>query len=160
MALLGLSSLYDFRGSSKDYADIDTTAFEVRPQLTLNPYLPKTMDLAEREALTDAFNRVIIRVNQNTLAVQTITTSQAVLADVVLVDAGASIVTVTLVTASAAPAYIMSIKKLNGNTANVVKIVAQSGETIDGTATRSLAAQYATLTVASDGKNWYEVGNV
>jgi hypothetical protein len=157
--LLALAIQYNQAASPRGFAELATVAADVRPQLTLYPYLPITMQWAERRALTDAFNRVIIRVNQNTPAVQTIITSQPVMADVVLVDSSASAVTVTLLTASVAAAYCMTIKKIDGNS-NSVKIVPQSGETIDGTATRSLATQYAAITVASDGNNWYEVGNV
>jgi hypothetical protein len=131
----------------------------IDPQLSLWPVLPTSMAPEKRRAITDAFNRIIRQVNGNTRKLETITTSGPHLADVVLVDASASAVTVTLLTASAAAARIMRVKKVDVGV-NSVKVVAQSGETIDGTATRSLATQYAAITVASDGKAWYEVGNV
>ncbi len=84
--------------------------------------------------------------------------SQAALAEVVLVDSSASQVTVTLLSASLAGAYIMSIKKIDGG--NSVKIAAQSGQTIDGTAVQSISAVNGVITIACDGRTWHKISTM
>ncbi len=50
------------------------------------------------------------------------------------------------------------VKRLNAG-GNAVTI-GSAGGTIDGAATASLAAQYATKTFVSDGTNWHVIGSV
>lgn len=67
-------------------------------------------------------------------------------------DAAGGVITVTLPLASVANSK-HHIKKL-GSTANVV-VDGSSSERIDGALTQSLTSQYESLTVVSDGTNWY-----
>ncbi|MFM7167293.1 MAG: hypothetical protein ACKO3T_18790 [Planctomycetaceae bacterium] len=75
---------------------------------------------------------------------------------VVLCDATGGALTVTLPSAAGISGRQYSVKRTSGGT-NAVTIATQSGETIDGAATRSLAAQYQSATVVSDGANWWVV---
>jgi len=74
---------------------------------------------------------------------------------VVLCDATGGSLTLTLPSAGISGRQY-SIKRTSGG-ANTVTLAAKSGETIDGAATRSLAAQYQSATVVSDGTNWWVV---
>lgn len=75
---------------------------------------------------------------------------------VVLCDATGGSLTVTLPSAAGISGRQYSIKRTSSG-ANTVTLATQSGETIDGAATRSLAAQYQSATVVSDGTNWWVV---
>lgn len=71
--------------------------------------------------------------------------------NILLVDASGASRTVTLPSPTAGK--IFNIKKIDSS-ANTVVISAPSG-TIDGTATKSLASQYDSLTITSDGTNFF-----
>jgi len=71
----------------------------------------------------------------------------------ILVNASGAARTITLPTAIGATGRIYVIKKTDSS-ANAVTVATTSSQTIDGTTTRSLASQYSTITVQSDGANW------
>ncbi|MCY0930775.1 hypothetical protein OTB20_32220 [Streptomyces sp. H27-H1] len=75
-----------------------------------------------------------------------------VIDDVLLVDATAGNRVVTLISAVATP-NSYTIKKTDG-TANTVTVTPAGGQTIDGAATKVLAAQWNTVTVIPSGGNW------
>ncbi|GIX04970.1 MAG: hypothetical protein KatS3mg114_0839 [Planctomycetaceae bacterium] len=91
-------------------------------------------------------------------AVATKTTNYSVTStdSVLLCDATSGALTVTLPTAAGITGRQYSIKRISSG-ANTVTVAAQSGQTIDGTATRVLGTQYETVTVVSDGSNWWVV---
>lgn len=68
-------------------------------------------------------------------------------------DTAGGIVTVTLSTASTYPAAKYNIKKI-GSTANVLIQTADTA-TIDGQATITLNTQYDSVTLATNGTNWF-----
>ncbi|MGL4465389.1 MAG: hypothetical protein ACRC1K_24835 [Planctomycetia bacterium] len=72
---------------------------------------------------------------------------------VVLADATAAAFNVTLPTAAGISGRQYTIKRINGG-ANTVTVATTSSQTIDGAATKGLSAQYASVTVVSDGANW------
>lgn len=74
----------------------------------------------------------------------------------VLADCTGANVTVTLPPSSgiSGRAYVVKRTDASGNT---VTLAADGTETIDGVATKALAAQYDRITVVSDGLNWYIV---
>ena len=86
------------------------------------------------------------------LVTETTTSRTAVAFEAVMVDddTAAGVVTITL-PASVADAMII-VKKL-GTTADVI-IDGDSAETIDGSLTFTLTAQYASLTIIADGTGW------
>lgn len=155
MAAAGWLLNLGFAGTGASFTVLDTTDGEFGEEVVL-PALPLTIEPHTRQALTEAFRRMSIAFNQRGYRARTTTTSVVATDDVVLVDASASVVTVTLMSASKWPHNSIAIKKLDGGS-NAVKVVAQSGETIDGTATQSLAAQYAVLRVASNGVGWHVI---
>lgn len=132
--------------------------FTSRTQLPVDTYWPLETPLALRQSLNDTLGRILQQVNWNTRSVMSLKSSQAALAEVVLVDSSASQVTVTLLSATLAGAYIMSIKKIDGG--NSVKIAAQSGQTIDGTAVQSISAVNGVITIACDGRTWHKISTM
>jgi hypothetical protein len=141
-------------GSAPDYDTLDTTAGVFGETLPLVPFLPTTIAPHERNALTDAFRAISTFVNSHTFLVRTVTSDVVATDHVMLVDASAGAVTVSLLPASEWGDNPITVKKLDGGT-NSVKVVAQSGETIDGTRTRSIATQYTVLRLASNGFSWH-----
>jgi hypothetical protein len=76
--------------------------------------------------------------------------------EIILVDASVASRTITLPSASAIGGYSKySIKKIDSSTNSVI-LAATSGQTIDGAATVALTTQYASITVFSNGSNWYK----
>lgn len=84
----------------------------------------------------------------------TTTTTLSRLNDIVLADATAGSITLTLELANTNPGQVHYIKKVDA-TANTVTIIGQAGETIDGAASQTLVAQYDALILISDGQNWF-----
>lgn len=74
-------------------------------------------------------------------------------AEVVLVDAIDGIITIQLPQTSASIRKI-TVKKIDA-TANVVTVAAQAAQTIDGSTSYPLAAQWDKVTVTNDGTNWF-----
>lgn len=74
----------------------------------------------------------------------------------VLVDATAGAVTATLPTAASKEGSKVTVKKTDVSV-NAVTVEGDGSETIDGAANVSLAAQYDSVTVASDGTEWWIV---
>jgi hypothetical protein len=73
--------------------------------------------------------------------------------EVILADATGGAFTVTLPTAVGHGGKVFTVKRTNSG-ANAVTVGTTSSQTIDGTTTAVLAAQYALRTVVSDGSNW------
>jgi hypothetical protein len=72
----------------------------------------------------------------------------------IIVDASVGPVTITLPTVLSANEYIFRVKKKDVSS-NAVIIDAAGAETIDGASTYSLYTQYETITVQSDGTQWW-----
>ena len=69
-------------------------------------------------------------------------------------DATSSAFTITLPKAYNADGYIFNIKKLDSS-ANAVTVDGDGSETIDGSTTMIISNQYDSLTVQSDGTEWF-----
>lgn len=74
---------------------------------------------------------------------------------IVLVNATAGPVTITLPDATTVQAGYR-IKKTDA-TSNAVTVATVSSQTIDGASTMTIATQYATGDIASDGANWFDL---
>ena len=72
----------------------------------------------------------------------------------ILVTCSSANVTITLPAASGCSGRIYNIKKLDATGYNVI-IDGNSAETLDGALTKTLTAQYETLTIQCDGSNWH-----
>jgi len=72
----------------------------------------------------------------------------------ILADASSAAITVTLPDPASYPNEALSIKKIDSST-NAVTVAPHGSETIDGAASVSLANQWDSVTVKSDGTNWY-----
>lgn len=72
----------------------------------------------------------------------------------ILADATSGAVTVTLPSAINSAGAVLRVKRLNSG-ANSVTISGALGQTIDGAASKSLAAQYDKLVLVSNGANWF-----
>ena len=68
-------------------------------------------------------------------------------------NAGFGAFTVTLPTAVGITGRVYVVKKIDSS-GNAVTVDADGSETIDGAASYSLAVQWATVTVISNGTNW------
>lgn len=80
--------------------------------------------------------------------------------NVILVDASSGNVTVQLPTASSAENHDIIVKRTDGS-ANTVSIETDGTEEIDGSsATKTLASQYDTTTLFSNGTAWWIVGEL
>lgn len=75
---------------------------------------------------------------------------------VVICDASGGDFTVTLPEAEKATGYRYVFKKIDASV-NAVTIDGYGAETVDGAATKSLSAQYETLTVVCDGTEWFTI---
>jgi len=80
------------------------------------------------------------------------TNGQTITADVNLVSPGGSTATITLPTPSAGKQ--VTVKKVDAAAGTVV-VQRNAAETIDGAASKTLYYQYESLTVISDGTNWF-----
>jgi hypothetical protein len=88
----------------------------------------------------------------------TVTTSD--LGSVFAVTATGGAVTITLPSAATAgDGAIVAVKKIDAS-ANAVTIDTTGGQTIDGSASKSLSTQYGQRTVVSDGANWHAIDTV
>jgi len=75
--------------------------------------------------------------------------------DVILCDASSDAITVTLMPASNVIGKIYYLKKVDSS-GNAVTVDGDESETIDGSTTQSLSSQYDSITIISDGNNWYK----
>lgn len=73
---------------------------------------------------------------------------------VVFADATSGNVTITLPTASANTGYRFYVKRID-STGNTVSIARSGSDTIDGQTSVSIAAQYDSYTIISNGSLWY-----
>ena len=79
----------------------------------------------------------------------------ATLADeVILVDASSAAVTITL--PSPTKGHVLIIKKIDSSANTVtVQVADTTTQTIDGATSQTLSTQWESVTVVSDGTNWY-----
>lgn len=93
---------------------------------------------------------------QMILATATKTSGYTITANdtVILGDTTAGDVTITLPLASIASGYRFCIKKTDSS-ANDVFVVRSGSDTIDGSTSLTIAVQYVSITVVSDGSNWF-----
>jgi len=98
----------------------------------------------------------LLKGNIGVLTIQTITADYTMIwADrTILADASSAPITVTLPDPASYPDEELSIKKIDSST-NAVTVAPHGSETIDGAASVSLANQWDSVTVKSDGTNWY-----
>lgn len=75
-------------------------------------------------------------------------------ATVYLVDASSAAVTVTLPASSGVTNRVYYVKKTDSSS-NLVTVDGNSAETIDGSTTTDLTAQYESIVIVCDGSNWF-----
>jgi len=74
--------------------------------------------------------------------------------DTVLADASGGAFTLTLPSASTVTGRVYHIKKTDSS-GNAVTIDGNGAETIDGETSLDISFQYVSVTIVSDGSNWY-----
>lgn len=74
--------------------------------------------------------------------------------DIILNNATSAAITNTLPTAVGISGKVFYIKKIDSS-GNTVTINTTSSQTIDGVTSKIMSTQYNSLTVVSDGSNWY-----
>ena len=68
----------------------------------------------------------------------------------------AAVTSLTLLTAQTTAGRVLTIKDAGGNAAsNTITIDTEGSETIDGAATALIQNDYASITIYSDGSNWF-----
>lgn len=77
----------------------------------------------------------------------------------ILANAAGGAFTVTLPKAADNKGKILCVKRTNSG-ANAVTIARQGSDTIDGAATVTLSAQYASRLLQSDGSNWIILASI
>jgi hypothetical protein len=87
------------------------------------------------------------------ITTKTTTYTASYLDSTILGDATSASFVVTLPTAVGFAGNIFTIKKIDA-TVNTVTIATTSSQTIDGTTTKVISAQWTAVTVQSDGANW------
>ena len=123
-------------------------------RLPLDVALPMDMDPTLRATLTDALRKIHVQVNTLSQRSITVEADHTAAEDLVLADASAGAVVVTLMPAPIWKDKTVHVKKIDP--ANQVRVISAGG-TIDGTTTITLAATNASLAAMSDGINWYLV---
>lgn len=73
---------------------------------------------------------------------------------VIFADATSGNVTVTLPLASGLPGYRFYVKRIDGS-GNTVTVQRTSSDTIDGETSHTLGVQYMSVTLVSNGSNWF-----
>lgn len=73
---------------------------------------------------------------------------------ITLCDATSNAITVSLSTAATRKGRMHTIKKIDSSV-NAITIDPHSSETIDGASTHTLSSQYDTVTLVSDGTEWF-----
>lgn len=119
--------------------------------------LPASMEEQSRRELTRILQNVIQQINKAAVVAfgeEPSTASFVVGHDVELVDATAGTVTAFLPPADSWSDRIVHVKKVSSNT-NTVIVQTQSGETVDGAASKTISVQFAVMRLASDGANWH-----
>lgn len=92
----------------------------------------------------------------NSLTLTTISANATISNDVTLVDTTSTTITVTLPTAVGISGKQYTIKDKVGNAGiRNITIATTSSQTIDGSTTQIINTAYESLTVISDGSNWY-----
>lgn len=127
-------------------------------RVPLQPPLPANMDVALRQALSDALRTHAIQLNWATgHEIINASSTDAAFADLVLADASSGGFTLTLPEAGVWRDRVLRIKKTDA-TGNTVTVAAAGSETIDGAASIAISTQYHCRQFMSDGKDWYIVG--
>jgi hypothetical protein len=72
---------------------------------------------------------------------------------IILCDATAGAITITLPAASGVTSRIYTIKRTSAS--NNVIVDGNASETIDGATTKTLGSQYASITIVCNGSNWF-----
>lgn len=96
-----------------------------------------------------------------TNAVTSSTASATLAASVSFVkaDSTGGAVTLTLPTAASYTGRHLTVKRINGGGNNVI-LDGASSETIDGALTKTLASQYSSATILSDGTGWHVTASI
>lgn len=104
-----------------------------------------------RIAITNLARSVPPQITTSVTAAYTATTAD----DLIVCDATGGAFTVTLPEPDQVQFLRLTIKRINGG-ANAVTI----GGTVDGSVNPTLAAQYASMTVQSDGTRWNKLASI
>ena len=109
---------------------------------------------------TSAEIKGALKTNGQLSTISTKTANYTILSadEIILANASSAAFTVTLPTAVGVSGQTYTIKRTN-LVANAVTVATTSSQTIDGSPTYILSAQYKYLKVVSDGSDWVIVGN-
>lgn len=145
---------------------IDSSANAV----TVDGNAAETIDGAATDLLTEQWEALTIQCNgtawfalarEKLLPVVTKTAAYTATQNdgLILVDATSGAITITLPTAATSVGRVYTVQKIDGG-ANAVTVDGAGAETIGGAATKALADQYDSITIACNGTAWYVLATV
>jgi len=116
---------------------------------------PREQELAKL-ALENRISTYLQSGGMSVGAYRSVTTSGAVTSSdyLIIADATAGTITMTLPQASLVPGRIYAFKRINSG-ANTVIIDGYASETIDGSLTHTLTPQWNSLTIMTNGVAWF-----
>lgn len=134
------NSGFDFTFDIDDYANV------VTPVIASQAALKSNIEEIINSQYPPKFSAAITTITVDTTIDNTYST--------VLVDASGGVVTVTLPDANGNEGLILTIKKIDSSSNNVV-LDGQADDLIDGELTKIISSQYDSLSLQSDNTNWY-----
>lgn len=125
-------------------------------RLWVKPTNVLATDTTAYETLVIADNDIPNKKYVDSHEIRTITASDSVVTtdDTILCDATLGNITVSLPAASTLNKRVFNIKKIDASV-NTITIDANGAETIDGSLTQVISAQWTCITIHSNGSNWF-----
>lgn len=130
-------------------ADINTTTTK-NLAVTGEPHY--VTDTEQLYIFNGTTNRRVINLNVATVTASSVTLDED--DDVILCDCSSNAITVNLPAASDYIGKVFYIKKIDVSV-NSTTVDGDGSETIDGSTTISLTTQYESVTIVSNGTNWF-----
>jgi hypothetical protein len=127
-----------------------------QPRIPDRYVLPQEMPEHTREQLTEIFSQIAAQINLTAYDVTHISSTQAVASELILVDAAAAKVRVDLPLAKDWQDRHIQIKKKDASV-NLVVVVGNGSELLDGGNTATISVQYSSIQMISDGSQWWKV---
>jgi hypothetical protein len=151
------SAIQDLAVTTAKLADAAVTSAKLASDASVDANRPVNTNNIRDVAVTRAKLAAGAVGTEVVTAVKTSTYSITSADDVIPCSVSGGAFTVTLPTAVGVSGKRYTIKRTDQTLANALTIATTSAQTIDGATTRKLMTQYESVTVESDGSNWYVV---
>ena len=117
-------------------------------------YTLRTLTAGTGVTITNTAGAISISITADSIVTKTSDYTATATDYTILCDAAAGAIAITLPDAATLPAYVYTIKKID-TSANQVVITPTGTDTVDGSATAAILVPFVSITVQSDGTNWY-----